>query len=251
MATLPRMALEHLDLCQHIDAEAAAARRLLETDGAERLTLPVPSCPGWSVTDLVEHLGTVHRWAAGIVSARDRKPVAQPEPAYDEGGLAPWFADGAAALTAALRATEPADSCWTLARPHTVGFWSRRQAHETMVHRVDLADALGAAAPLDPVLAADGVDEAAVMFFPRQVRLGREQPLTDALALVDGTTGRRWLLAGDGTRPPDVPVDATVTAPAPDLLLLLWRRRSIDDTSAVVDGDAEAARRVLSAHLTP
>jgi uncharacterized protein (TIGR03083 family) len=203
------------------------------------------------VRDLVEHLGCVHRWAAGIVRTRERAEGDGPAAVYDDGGLAPWFAEGAAALTATLLATDPTDSCWTLARPHTVGFWSRRQAHETTVHRVDLADALGAAAPLDPALAADGVDEAVTMFFPRQVRLGREQPLSDSLALVDEATGRRWLLAGDGTGAQDETVDASLTAPAADLLLLIWRRRSIDDTSATVSGDAGAVRRVLSADLTP
>jgi uncharacterized protein (TIGR03083 family) len=245
------MPLEHPDLCGHIDAEAALLLGLLDAGGPDALRRPVPSCPEWSVRDLVEHLGTVHRWAAAIVCSPDGRPAPEPERDYAEGGLGPWFAEGAGALTQVLRGADPAAPCWTLARPHTIGFWSRRQAHETAVHRVDLADALGAEAPLDPVLAVDGVDEAVRTFFPRQVRLGREQPLADALAVVESSSGRRWLLAGDGSGPDEMTADATVTGSAADLLLLLWRRRSLDDLSATVVGDEAAARRVLGANLTP
>lgn len=245
------MPVEHADLCAHIDAEAAEVLRLLAVGGPDCLDAPVPSCPDWSVRDLVEHLGTVHRWVTDIVRSPDGRPAPEPESDYAEGGIAPWFADGAAALARVLRAADPAAPCWTLARPHAIGFWSRRQAHETMVHRVDLADALGADAPLTPALAEDGVDEAVRTFFPRQVRLGREQPLADALAVVESSSGRRWLLSGDGSGPDDTVADATVTGPATDLLLLLWRRRSLADTDVSVTGDPDAARRVLAARITP
>ena len=39
-------------------------------DEAERVLLsdPVPTCPEWTVRQLVEHLGGVHRWATMIIS---------------------------------------------------------------------------------------------------------------------------------------------------------------------------------------
>ena len=43
--------------------------------------------------------------------------------------------------------------------PHTVGFWQRRQAHETAMHRVDAQLAAGEVATIDGALAADGIDE--------------------------------------------------------------------------------------------
>jgi uncharacterized protein (TIGR03083 family) len=242
------MPLDHAACCRHIDEEAAEVQRLLDGARPEVLAAAVPACPGWTVRDLVGHLGGIHRWATGIVRTRERGDV--PDPPDDDAALGPWFAEGAAALTAALREADPAADCWALARPGTVGFWSRRQAHETAVHRVDLADALGVPAPLDPGLAADGVDEVATMFFPRQVRLGREAPLTDALALVD-RDGGRWLLAGDGTGGVGSAPQATVSGAAGDLLLLLWKRRRLDDLDVGVTGDLAGALRVLGARLTP
>ena len=85
--------------------------------------------------------------------------------------------DGAEALVRELAAAEPSRTCWTLAPPGDIRFWSRRQAHETMIHRWDLATAIGARADLDPALAVDGIDEAVTMFFPRQIALS--DPATD------------------------------------------------------------------------
>jgi len=67
------------------------------------------------------------------------------------------------------------------------------------LHRWDLATAIGQPADLDPGLANDGIDEGGTMFFPRQVRLGRQPPLTDTVAVVDAGSDRRWVLEGDGT----------------------------------------------------
>jgi uncharacterized protein (TIGR03083 family) len=35
---------------------------------------PVPTCPEWTVHDLVTHVGTGHRWAAEIVEGRLQDP---------------------------------------------------------------------------------------------------------------------------------------------------------------------------------
>ena len=47
---------------------ASESRKL--ADEAERVLLsdPVPTCPEWTVRQLVEHLGGVHRWATMIIS---------------------------------------------------------------------------------------------------------------------------------------------------------------------------------------
>ncbi|CAM5496820.1 hypothetical protein TPAU25S_00705 [Tsukamurella paurometabola] len=65
----------------------------LERDGGavaatppDRLDLGVPSCPGWTVRDLIVHLGAVHRWAAAFLAAgpdsEERVPFADDD--------APW-----------------------------------------------------------------------------------------------------------------------------------------------------------------
>ena len=46
---------------------AAAAERLAVAVARSDPRAPVPGCPGWSVLDLVLHVGNVHAWAASIV----------------------------------------------------------------------------------------------------------------------------------------------------------------------------------------
>ena len=89
------------------------------------------------------------------------------------------------------------------------------------------------------------------MFFPRQVRLGRQPALTDTLALVSTATARAWTLAGDGRSAPSGVPDATVSAPAATLDLLLWHRTDVGDPAITVTGDARVARTVLASALTP
>ena len=122
-----------------------------------------------------------------------------------------------------------------------------------MIHRWDLATAAGAPADLDQALAADGIDEAVRMLFPRQVRLARQPPLTDSVAVLDLGSGRRWVLEGDGTTTNHDrdDADATVSGDAVRLLLLLWQRLDLADGPVHVAGDASATRRVLGARLTP
>jgi uncharacterized protein (TIGR03083 family) len=236
-----------VDFVEALRGEAGQVSALLADAD---LAAPVASCPGWQVRDLVGHLGGVHRWVTEIARTGENGDLPQP-PADDE--LRTWFADGAGALARTLAETDPARACWTLARPHDVGFWSRRQAHETMIHRWDLATAVGTRADLDPELATDGIDEVVGMFFPRQVRLARQPPLADKVALVDAGADRRWVLEGDGTTTNHDTADvaATVTGDAVQLLLLLWQRVDLAATAVQVDGDAGAARRVLGARLTP
>jgi uncharacterized protein (TIGR03083 family) len=135
-------------------ALADAARRA-ESDAR------VPSCPDWNVAKLVKHTGTAHRWSAGVV--RTREPLAPKQidlelPA-EPSGLPDWLEQSAAKLVATLRDTDPNAECWTWTDARTVGFWSRRMAHETAVHRWDAQGAVGSPEPFDGELAVDGIDE--------------------------------------------------------------------------------------------
>jgi uncharacterized protein (TIGR03083 family) len=219
---------------------------------------PIPSCPGWTVADLVGHLGSVHRWATSIVRSGQYMDE-EPPPAVGVVELLAWFDDGARSLAAALRAAGPGNDCWTFGpQPRRAGFWIRRQAHETALHLWDLRSALRAPGAMDTALAADGVDEVVRVFVPRQVRLERIPPLPGAIRLVDGETGRSWFLGGDGTSPDGPPagmgateVAATVSGRPEDLLLALWRRVDLGDAAVTVTGDPETARRIFAVALTP
>jgi uncharacterized protein (TIGR03083 family) len=238
---------KHLDFVAALRREASGVSTLL---ASADLAAPVGSCPGWQVSDLVEHLGGVQRWTTAIVRTGERSPFPDRSPGDDLQG---WFAEGADALVQTLSDADPSRACWSMAPPREVAFWSRRQAHEAMIHRWDLANAIGATVDFDRAVAVDGIDEAVTMFFPRQIVLEREVPLTDSVAIVDPTSGRRWVLEGDGTATDHSTADvaATVTGDAVQLLLLVWQRVDLVDSAVQVDGDIDAARRVLSARLTP
>jgi uncharacterized protein (TIGR03083 family) len=231
---------------QHVTwfrSEADAFARVLETG---ELDAPVPACPGWTLADLAAHLGGVHRWADAILTVAG--PGTYPAPDGRE-ALVSWFAEGADALHATLADLDPNAPCWTFAEPKTVAFWMRRQAHETSVHRWDAEASQGSPGPIDAALAADGVQEVAEMFFPRQVRLERIPPLKRSLRL-SPDEGAPATLAGDGTGFDGTP-DAEVAGPAEALLLLVWGRTLVDDPRLRLTGSRAAAEEVLAAGITP
>jgi uncharacterized protein (TIGR03083 family) len=198
------------------------ARTIGEVDPAAA----VPSCPGWTVADLVDHVGGVHQWArhAVVAGAPDGEPV-PPEPEAD---LAAWYAGHAADLRDALAEAGPTGAAWTFGTRQTAGWWLRRQVHETVMHRRDLLAAAGRTDEwtLDPALAWDGVQEVATEFYPRQVRLGRTDPLPGTLLLTPTDLDAEPARIGDAA-----PV-VEVSAPAVELLLMLWHRAVSDDAAA-------------------
>jgi uncharacterized protein (TIGR03083 family) len=153
--------LDHAWFCEAASAEiarmAAVVAEISDTTAA------VPTCPGWTVADVVTHIGGIHRWATAIVASQapSRLPFPEVEPESSSAdGLAQWLTAGAAPLLASLRAAGPVTPVWTWGPGRTSGWWARRMVHETAVHRADAELAVGVAAPvIDPVVAADGIDE--------------------------------------------------------------------------------------------
>jgi uncharacterized protein (TIGR03083 family) len=101
--------------------------------------------------------------------------------------------------------------------PRTVRFWKRRQAIETLIHRIDAEQATDELSPIDPAVAADGVGEFIDVLLPRLYRT--RTPPAGAIELIATDTGDRWIhgdpAGGKGT----------LIGTAEDLLLVLWRRR--------------------------
>ena len=185
----------------------------------------VPSCPGWTVADLVDHVGGVHQWARHAVV--EGNPKGEPEPA--SGDLVAWYRSHATDLIDTLRSTDPAAPAWTFGTERTAGWWLRRQTHETLVHTRDLLDAAGRVDEwtIAPALAWDAVGEVATEFYPRQVRLDRTEPLPGTLRLV-ATDLPDAEPVTIGVAEPVV----EVRAPAVDVLLLLWHRQVSPDPAA-------------------
>jgi uncharacterized protein (TIGR03083 family) len=228
-------------------AAADVVRRLEQAN----LASSVPSCPGWTVADLVAHLGQTHLWAEHCIRVRNPEVPDVVAPVTDRAALADWYADCADVLIETLRATDPDAGCWTFGlHPRTARFWFRRQAHEAAMHRWDLGAALGQDLGYPTSLAADAVDEVVHLFFPRQVRLQRTAPLSTSLAIRPDGEGR-LVLAGDGTGAGAGPAAAEVSGPAEVLVLVLWGRLGLDDLRIQLAGDRTAAATVLSAAIVP
>jgi uncharacterized protein (TIGR03083 family) len=217
----------------------------------------VPSCPDWVVRDLVRHTGGVHRWATGVVSTPHTEvwavgldEVVGTWPSDD--ALVEWFREGHAGLVAALTAA-PADlECWTILRaPSPLAHWSRRQAHETTIHRVDTELAAGGALrPIEAALAGDGVDELLCGFVPRR-STGLRAETPSVLSVLSTDTGEAWLVRMDSEGVASRRVEAgggvsgesgedaascAVSGSAVDLYLALWNRRGPETLSVEGDG---------------
>lgn len=203
-----------------------ATGRFADTAAAGDLDSPVPTCPGWSVADLVLHLGEVHLWAAHVVvnGTPDGDGTYDGEPA----GLVDWYRGTAHHLVDTLESRAVDAPAWTFGPDQVVSFWRRRQVHETLMHGYDALSAVGREAEwlIDPALAWDGVDEVATVFYPRQVRLERIAPLPGTLRLTATDVDAAPLDIGSGN-----PV-AELTGPSSYLLLALWKRAPVQDPVA-------------------
>ncbi|HZD38256.1 MAG TPA: maleylpyruvate isomerase family mycothiol-dependent enzyme [Actinomycetes bacterium] len=218
-------------------------------DAAERagLQAPVPSCPGWTVADLVWHIGEVHRFWGGVVERRATNHAEVPTPDRPApADLLAWYREGLERLAGVLVAADPATAVWTWAPQKDVAFVQRRMAQETAVHRVDAELAAGAPTPIDPTLAVDGVDE----FFQFHTAWKREgaAPLGGSVHLHASDADGEWLVTETDDRLQvtrgHAKGSAAARGPAGDLLLLLWRRRGPSDVE--VHGDAAALDRLLA-----
>ena len=230
-----------MEILLHIDALRTEGERMASAAVGADADAAVPTCPEWTVRDLLRHTGAVHRWATGYVAGRRCEPsrggleeAAGTWP--DDDGLTAWFEQGCADLVAALAAAPDDLECWTfLPAPSPRAMWARRQAHETAIHRVDTQLATGTAVtPCDPGFAADGIDELLTLFVPRRPRtLRADAPATWRCAVP--TTRPRGCCGptrtGSRRRAPraaDGPGTCTVSGKASDLYFALWNRAGAD-----------------------
>lgn len=225
----------------YTDYLAAAAAEFASVIESADPTAIVPSCPGWTIADLAEHLTGVHRWALETILEAEL-------PALDDRlSTADRFRAGADELLRVLREFPPDFPCTTLYPPAILGTWARRQALETTIHLWDAANAVGRGIRIDPALAADGVAEVADDLYPRQVGLRRMPPLETSVqfAMNDAIAAAELY----GAESPLI--GAVVVGRASDILLLLWGRVGLSDVDVNVSGDTAAVRAMLAAPIVP
>ncbi len=214
----------------------AAAQRELDALGAAVAAGPVdatvPTCPDWSVADLVAHVGLFCAfWAHVLCEGTGRpKPVVPDPPSGD--AVAAWFAEVAPLLMAELRATPPGTDVWTwYPGDHTAAFVARRAANELAVHRYDAQSARGTCEPIDAPLAADGIDELFGRLVLARARTGRATGQTLHVHGTDDGVTAEWLVT---LQPDAVEVrsehgkgDLALHGTASDLELLLYNRPTL------------------------
>ncbi|MFI8236479.1 maleylpyruvate isomerase family mycothiol-dependent enzyme [Streptomyces sp. NPDC085866] len=227
--------METAEFLETLDREGrllAAAAELAGTDAK------VPTCPEWQVKDLLRHTGAVHRWATAFVAAAHTAPRPLTDgPDLDGAELVAWYRDSHRRLVETLAAA-PADlECWTFLpapSPSPLAFWTRRQAHETAVHRYDAEAARGGtASPIATEFAADGIDELLRGFHARpRSRVRTEQPRVLRVRAVDAGADAVWTVRLSAeppvtSRDGSGEAEAELTGPAAQLYLALWNRMPV------------------------
>jgi uncharacterized protein (TIGR03083 family) len=240
-----------MDRDEYLGHLAQDGRRMAEVARGD-LKARVPTCPAWTLAELIEHTGGVHRYVIAATRERtDGPPDAAMafDPASGE-PLADWFqagVDEAVHVLSALAATEPR---WTWFSPdQTAGWYFRRIAQETLVHRIDAELAAGVDVPdVAPAFAVDGIDEMCDVFIPSATG----QPIGgdgQALSLQATDADRRCVLVLHADHVDvtsgRVEPDAVLRARARDLLLMMWGRDPLGEVEQ--GGDASVIATFLSA----
>ena len=251
---------------REVAAFEAAGREAMSSQAAPA----VPSCPGWVVTDLVLHLGSVHRAVARVIGGRMQQPPAEgdqswlglPGPWRDwlppgraprqspvPAGLLDWFGAGAAELAELFRAADPGERVWTWSADHSVGFWQRMQAIEAAVHRWDAQHAVSAAQPIEGALAADAIAQTFEVMMPMRRAVAKAPPGQGERFVFRCTDGPMTLAVRFDDDPvligvPTDDYDIQISGTASDLALFLWHR---DVTGSLeVRGDSSLLSRYFS-----
>ncbi len=212
----------------YVDAlEREAGRLVAAASGG--LGRPIAACPGWVVADVLGHLGRVYRSVTDIVSNRlvDQPTTRVPKPPSGDEAVE-FLTTGLADLVEVLRSTPPDVPVITWGAVGNVGFYQRRMAHETSVHRLDVQAACGAVDSFDGDLAADGVSELYEVVLPFGLsRAGKGGP-TGSLHLHRTDGPGEWTLemVDDVLQVSSAHGKATaaVRGPGSDLFAFAWNR---------------------------
>jgi len=233
------------DFLAHLrrDAERMAEMATGNLDAA------VPACPGWTVRDALVHTGAVYSHKVACMRL-GRQPKddewASDGPADDGPEPTEWFRERFDELEHELTTRGPDAPSYTWHDDHqTVGFWYRRMAQETAVHRVDVESGSDAVSPVPDDLAVDGIDEVLdwMLAYWNEEDVGPDGPGRGTVAVRTGDHIWRATLTADKdvelVRDPGAS-DAVVSGEPSELLLWLWGRRP--DSAVVREGDEDLLR---------
>ena len=226
--------LAFADLLRLMDERSTAFQAAVAATPS--LDVQVPTCPEWTLLDLVEHLVEGrNKWTAIVTagSADDPADFSVPEAPREREAVLTYFATSVQQQLDALREAGPDRGCWTWwgdsQSPQTSGAVARDQLQQLAVHTYDAQVTVGAPQPLDAELALDGVDEF------QTTRCAGTEPWPHEPVVVDyhATEGRSWRLwVSDGhTRTARLPdgegsekADVAVWGTAHELVMFFYGR---------------------------
>ena len=234
-----------------VEREGAALVDAADLDPHAR----VPAAPGWDTTELLRHIGMIYARTSVILRTGTMERPSRRNgmlPDTPEDGISDWYRTTLAALVVDLRAIDDPDRpVYSFAPDHQrAGFWPRRMAHETAVHRVDAQQAIGQpVAPIEATFAVDGIDEVFSVFVPA-LGAGRSHGDGRTVHLHATDADGEWLIRFDeGNVTVEIghaKGDAAVRGPAADLLCWLWGRSSLDGLEVFGSRDAAEALRAVT-----
>ena len=205
-------------------------------------TAPVPTCPKWTLADLVDHVGATQRMVTMLVGER----LTEPSSAFARQAAGPtdpaqwrtWLTDGVAEVKQAFESVADDTPVWDPSGAAAgVPFWSRRLLGEACVHRADAAAALDMRYELEPELAVAATEDWLDTMTSRGYWENRPD-FADAMR-GDGETLHFHATDAPGEwvarREPDMvalerthtKADVAVRGPAAELLLVISRRRPL------------------------
>lgn len=226
-----------MDYDEYLDLLTTDSAALLDA-AKDHLEAPVPTCPGWRGRDLVAHVGSVYAHKTVALRGSPGPPEDWPRPP-EGSAVMDYYQQARTDLLAVFRTVDADTPVWTWFPPEQhAGFWARRMAQETVVHRYDADRTAGLATDIGPGVAMDGVDE-----FLRCFLTDPDLPGAGAGVLGVRTGGQAWRVALNG---PEVDVtaddmtDASVvlTGQPVAMLLHLWGRLPAD--AVQLEGDRAA-----------
>ncbi len=217
----------------------------------------VPTCPGWTVADLTRHVGEVYLHKTRAMQEGKEPDESWPPPELAQEEPVGLLDRSYQALTREFATRKPSDPAGTWYKPdQTVGFWIRRMAQETVIHRIDAE--LGTAQPVAEVptdLALDGIDELLKVFVAYSVAewgkyftdvLGNSSAATYTVRAngsawrVQTAPGRFEVTDGTGNNGTDV----TISGSATEVLRWVWNREGPEAVRVSIEGPQEAVARL-------
>ncbi len=203
---------------------------------------PVPTCPKWTLADLVDHVGSTQRVVAMLVGERMIEPSKAfasyvPGPT-DSAQWRDWLTDAAAEAKQAFESVADDTPVWDPSGGDAgVQFWSRRLFGEACVHRADAAATLGMRYELAPEPAVEAIQDWLANMTSRGYWENRPN-FADAMRGHGQTlhfhatdAPGEWLVRRESDmvvlERTHIKADVAVRGPAADLLLVLSRRRPL------------------------